>query len=287
MSLLIQAFFDSVTMTISYVIYDVDAQECAIIDPVLDFDNRSGCTNTHSADRIVDFIQHHNLHTRWILETHAHADHLSGAQYLKQKLGGLIGIGAHITDVQQSFASLFNLSSSELPCDGSSFDRLFEDGDTIALGQLSIRIMHVPGHTPADVAYLIGNCIFVGDTLFMPDVGTARCDFSGGDAVQLYHSIKKILALPLTTRLFLCHDYPPPSRSATWECTVADQKHGNIHIHDGVHLEQFVAMRQQRDATLSAPALIWPSIQVNIRAGCFPTPEKNGQIYLKLPVNSL
>lgn len=282
----IHPFFDPATWTVTYVVFAEGHAGCAIIDPVLDYDPKAGRTSTASADKVIAFVREHALHAEWILETHAHADHLSAAAYLKRELGGRIAIGQHIRRVQGVFKSLFNLEPA-FRLDGSQFDHLFEDGETFAIGELTGRAMHVPGHTPADMAYQIGDAMFVGDTLFMPDVGTARCDFPGGDAYELYRSIRKLLALPADMRLFMCHDYPPEGREPAWETTVRAQRERNIHVHDGVSEEQFVAMRQARDATLAMPTLILPAVQVNVRAGEFPPPEANGLRYLKIPLNAV
>ena len=280
----IQAFFDSVTATVTYVVHDGSA--CAIIDSVLDYDPKSGRSNTASADRVVDYVRENGLDTQWLLETHAHADHLSAAPYLQRKLGGVIAIGQSIRTVQGVFKQIFNLEP-EFQLDGSQFGRLFADGETFKIGKLEATAIHVPGHTPADMAYLIGDAAFVGDTMFMPDVGTARCDFPGGNAHELYRSIQRLLSLPGDTRLFMCHDYPPNGRDANWQTSVAEQRNANIHVRDGISEDDFVAMRTRRDATLSMPTLILPAIQVNIRAGHFPPPEDNGVRYLKIPVDSL
>jgi len=283
----IRAFLDDDSETFSYVVYDEPGGHAAVVDPVLDFDIKSGRTRTDGAQRIVDFVREHDLVVDWILETHAHADHLSAAPFIREHLGGRIAIGEHIRDVQRIFKDVFNLERSFLP-DGSHFDHLFADGDRFRFGSLEGRAMHVPGHTPADLAYLIGDALFVGDTLFPPDVGTARCDFPGGDAATLYRSVQKLLALPDDTRLLVCHDYPPEGRSGhVWETTVGDQRRRNMHIHEGVTEAGFVAMREQRDATLAMPRLILPSIQVNIRAGQMPPAEDNGTVYLKLPIDRL
>lgn len=282
----IQAFFDAVTGTISYVVYDAPDGHCAVIDAVLDYDPKSGRTSTANADRLAVFVREQRLRCDWILETHAHADHLSAAPYLQNLLGGVIAIGQGIRDVQATFKPIFNLEPGFTP-DGSQFGHLFAPDETFAIGALTARALHVPGHTPADMAYQIGDSVFVGDTLFMPDVGTARCDFPGGDATRLYRSIRHLLALPPQTRLFMCHDYPPPGREPAWECTVAEQRAGNIHVRDGVDEAAFVAMRQARDATLAMPTLILPSIQVNIRAGQLPVAEDNGTRYLKIPLDRL
>ncbi|KNE28366.1 MBL fold metallo-hydrolase [Achromobacter spanius] len=280
----IQAFFDSVTATVTYVVHDGSA--CAIIDSVLDYDPKSGRTSTASADRVVGYVRENGLDTQWLLETHAHADHLSAAPYLQRKLGGVIAIGQSIRTVQGVFKQIFNLEP-EFQLDGSQFGRLFADGETFKIGNLDATAIHVPGHTPADMAYLIGDAAFVGDTMFMPDVGTARCDFPGGNAHELYRSIQRLLNLPGDTRLFMCHDYPPNGRDARWQTSVAEQRSGNIHVRDGISEDEFVAMRTQRDATLSMPTLILPAIQVNIRAGNFPPPDDNGVRYLKIPVDAL
>lgn len=282
----IQPFFDPATWTVTYVVYQQGHPECAIVDSVLDYDPKSGRTSTVSADKVIAFVNDHGLRVEWILETHAHADHLSAAPYLKRHLGGRIAIGQDIRRVQGVFKTLFNLEP-EFRLDGSQFDHLFEDGETFTIGGLTGKAIHVPGHTPADVAYQIGDAVFVGDTLFMPDVGTARCDFPGGNAHELYGSIRKLLDMPSETRLFMCHDYPPEGRGPAWEATVGDQRARNIHMHDGVTEAQFVAMRQARDATLAMPTLILPAVQVNIRAGELPPPEDNGVRYLKIPLNAV
>jgi glyoxylase-like metal-dependent hydrolase (beta-lactamase superfamily II) len=282
----VQSFYDPATGTVSHVVYDAPEGACAIVDPVLDFDAKSGRTRTASAARIAAFVREHRLKVEWILETHAHADHLSAAGWLRQELGGRIAIGEHIRDVQRVFKGIFHLEPA-FATDGSQFDHLFRDGERFPIGTLEAQVIAMPGHTPACVAYRVGDAVFVGDTLFMPDVGTARCDFPGGDAGQLYRSIHKLLALPPLTRLFVCHDYPPASRPARWETSVAEQRAQNIHVHDGVSEEAFVAMRRARDATLDMPNLILPSIQVNIRAGQLPPAEDNGVAYLKLPLNAL
>ncbi|GGC05350.1 MBL fold metallo-hydrolase [Oxalicibacterium flavum] len=286
MSPSVQAFFDSQTGTISYVVHTGRGSVCAIIDSVLDYDPKSGHTGTASADRVIDFIRQQELQPAWILETHAHADHLSAAPYLQQHVGGRIAIGEMIRTVQQTFRSIFNLETSFRP-DGSQFDHLFHEDETFHIGDLQARALHVPGHTPADMAYAIGDAIFVGDTLFMPDLGTARCDFPGGDAASLYRSARKLLAFPPQTRLFMCHDYPPEERTAEWETTVARQRAHNIHVRDGITLEEFVSMRTARDRTLEMPTLILPSIQINIRAGHLPPADDNGVHYLRIPLNVL
>ena len=286
MTATVKSFFDPATWTVSYVVYEKEGTACAIIDSVLDYDAKSGRTSTASADKLVEFVQQNKLHVNWILETHAHADHLSAAHYLRAKLGGKIAIGAAITDVQNVFKGIFNLEPGFHP-DGHQFDRLLQDGETFAIGALTAEALSVPGHTPACMAFHVGDAVFVGDTLFMPDVGTARCDFPGGDAHSLYRSMRRLLSLPSETRLFMCHDYPPEGRSPQWETTVAMQRAGNIHIHDGVSEEDFVRMRTARDAKLEMPVLILPSVQVNIRAGEMPPPEDNGVSYLKIPINAL
>ena len=286
MTAAVQSFFDPATWTVSYVVYEKEGSACAIIDSVLDYDAKSGRTRTTSADKLVEFVQQKSLRVDWILETHAHADHLSAAHYLRRKLGGKIAIGAAITDVQDVFKGIFNLEPAFRP-DGHQFDRLLRDGETFAIGALTAEALSVPGHTPACMAYRVGDTVFVGDTLFMPDVGTARCDFPGGDAHSLYRSVRRLLSLPAETRLFMCHDYPPEERSASWETTVAEQRASNIHVHDGVSEEDFVKMRTARDATLEMPVLILPSVQINIRAGEMPPKEDNGVSYLKIPLNAL
>ena len=282
----VKAFFDPATWTVSYVVFDAPGGHCALVDSVLDYDPKSGRTRTDSADQLIAFVREQNLTVDWILETHAHADHLSAAPYLRKHLGGKIAIGGKITQVQNVFKGIFHLEP-EFATNGSQFDHLFEDGDTFAIGTLQAQALSVPGHTPACMAYQVGDAVFVGDTLFMPDVGTARCDFPGGNAHTLYQSVRKLLSLPAETRLFMCHDYPPEGREAQWECTVADQRAHNIHVHDGVSEAEFVAMRTKRDAGLAMPVLILPSVQVNIRAGELPPPEANGVSYLKIPLNAL
>jgi glyoxylase-like metal-dependent hydrolase (beta-lactamase superfamily II) len=289
-SLLIEAFYDSATFTYSYLVLDPDTREAAIIDSVLDFDAKSGRTATTSADAIRARLDGLTAKVRWHLETHVHADHLSGAIYLKQHLGGAIAIGAKVQKVQEVFAKIFN-EGSDFARDGSQFDRLLEPGDVLPLGHFSITVMPTPGHTPACLSYRIDDGmqshVFVGDTLFMPDFGTARCDFPGGDAGQLYDSIQSLLALPPDTQLYMCHDYPPRTRKAHYQVSVGEQRQDNIHVHQGISRDSFVQMRQARDATLEMPALILPSVQVNMRAGHFPEPENNGTSYLKLPLNAL
>ncbi|MBL8644002.1 MAG: MBL fold metallo-hydrolase [Rhodospirillaceae bacterium] len=287
MTVRIEAFFDEPTNTVSYVAADPPTKVCAIIDPVLDYDPASGRISHASADKICAFIGKHGLTVEWILETHAHADHLSAAHDLKKMLGGKIGIGAHIADVQKIFSKVFNLGPG-FATDGSQFDALFTDGSAFSLGAQTVKVMHTPGHTPACVTYIMGDAAFVGDTLFMPDYGTARADFPGGDARTLYRSIRKVLSLPPATRLFMCHDYLPAGRTAyAWETTVAAERQSNIHVKDGISEDDFAAMRAARDKTLGMPRLILPSIQVNIRAGALPPPESNGTAYLKIPVGRL
>ena len=282
----IQAFFDPATWTVSYVVHDNASRQAAIIDPVLDFDMRSGRTSTHSADRLLAYVREQGLTVQWILETHAHADHLSSARYIQQQTGGRIAIGENIRAVQAVFKKLYNLERGFLP-DGSQFDHLFKDGEIFMLGEVPVQALLVPGHTPADMAYVVDGAVFVGDTLFMPDVGSARADFPGGDARTLYRSVRRILELPPQTRMFVCHDYPPATREPQWETTVAAQLAANIHVRDGISEPEFVAMRQARDATLEAPTLILPSLQVNVRAGQLPPPEDDGVSYLKIPLNVL
>lgn len=281
-----QAFFDPKTWTVSYVVWGPATQRAAVIDPVLDYDFKSGHTSTTSADQVLAYVVEHALHVDWILETHAHADHLSGARYLQQRVGGRIAIGENIRTVQATFKKLYNLERSFLP-DGSQFDHLFKDGETFRIGEVEATAMLVPGHTPADMAYLIDDSVFVGDTLFMPDIGSARADFPGGEAHQLYRSMHRLLALPPETTMYVCHDYPPASRPARWQTTVAEQKALNIHVRDGITEDEFVAMRQARDATLEVPTLILPSIQVNVRAGHLPPADENGVSYLRIPLNTL
>jgi glyoxylase-like metal-dependent hydrolase (beta-lactamase superfamily II) len=272
---------------VSYVVHDPETRRAAIIDSVLDYDPASGRTSCASADAIIAYVAEQALGIDWLLETHAHADHLSAAPYLKQKLGGKIAIGEHIVTVQGVFGKLFN-AGSDFQRDGSDFDQLWKDGDHFQIGNLDVTVLHVPGHTPACIAYVIGDAAFVGDTMFMPDYGTARADFPGGDARTLYRSARRLLALPPETRLFMCHDYLPAGRDAyVWETTVAAERAANIHIHDGISEDEFVAMREARDATLAMPRLILPSVQVNMRAGHMPAPEENGVTYLKIPVNAV
>ena len=278
----ISGFFDEATNTVSYLVVDPASRAAAFVDPVLDFDPKSGKVATASADRLLDAAEKAGARIEWILETHAHADHLSAAQYLKAKTGARIGIGAHIDNVQKIFTPIFNQKG---PTDGREFDHLFKEGETFHIGELTVEVIATPGHTPACVSYKIGDAVFVGDTLFMPDYGTARADFPGGDARTLYRSIRKLLALPPETRLFLCHDYKPEGRDHyVWETTVGEQRAANIHVHEGVAEDDFVTMREKRDATLAAPVLLLPSIQVNIRAGHVPPAEDNGKRYLKIPL---
>lgn len=282
----IQAFFDEATGTVSYVVYDHEGGHCAVVDSVLNYDPKAGRTSARSADELLAFAAQKRLTVQWILETHAHADHLSAAHYVRSKVGGKIAIGAGITQVQEVFKGIFHLEPEFRP-DGSQFDHLFGNAEVFAIGSLSAQALAVPGHTPACMAYQVGDAVFVGDTLFMPDVGTARCDFPGGSAQALYQSVHKLLDLPAHTRLFMCHDYPPDGRAPAWQSTVADQRAHNIHVHDGVTQEEFVALRTRRDATLEMPVLLLPSVQVNIRAGALPPAEANGTAYLKIPLNTL
>jgi glyoxylase-like metal-dependent hydrolase (beta-lactamase superfamily II) len=281
----VKAFFDEPTNTFSYVVRDPDSNACAIIDSVLDFDYASGSTDVRSADEIIAYVGDNDLSVEWILETHVHADHLSAAPYLHQALGGKTGIGAFITVVQDTFGKAFN-AGSEFARNGSQFDHLFEEGDRFNIGNLEGYVLHTPGHTPACLTYVIGNAAFVGDTLFMPDYGTARCDFPGGDARTLFRSIKKVLSLPNETRIFLCHDYKAPNRDEyCHETSVLEQRQHNVHVHEGITEDEFVRMRTERDDTLEMPRLILPSVQVNMRAGEMPPAEDNGQVYLKVPIN--
>ncbi len=282
----VQGVFDPATSTVSYVVHDPATKAAAIIDPVMDFTPRNGRTQTASADRLLETVRENGLDLRYLLETHVHADHLSASHYLREKTGAPIVIGARITDVQSIFADLFE--ADDVAQDGSAFDRLVDEGDILPLGDTEIRVLHTPGHTPACASYLIGDAAFVGDTLFMPDYGTARADFPGGDAAALYWSIRKLLDLPGNTRVFTGHDYPPVSRSEpAWEASVAEHRRANVHIHDGIEEAAFVAMRKARDATLEAPLLILPSLQVNIRAGQMPPASSGGHIYLKIPINAI
>ena len=284
---IVKSFFDTATYTVSHVVRDPNSQSCAIIDSVLDYDQFSGRTTNESAKELVDYIKSESLIVEWLLETHAHADHLSAAPLLQKELGGQLAIGQEITRVQEVFGKIFN-AGTEFQRDGSQFDRLFQDGDRFKVGSLEAAVMHVPGHTPACLAYVIGDAVFPGDTMFMPDYGTARCDFPGGDAAQLYRSIQRLTQLPEDARLFLCHDYMAPGRTHyAWETTIGEQKRSNVHVHEGISEAQFVAMRNERDATLDMPKLILPSVQVNMRAGQMPPAEDNGVRYLKIPVNAL
>jgi glyoxylase-like metal-dependent hydrolase (beta-lactamase superfamily II) len=279
----IDAFFDEPTFTVTYLVSDPASGRAAIIDPVLDYDHRAGRASTASADRVLAKAAERGVQVDWVLETHAHADHLTAAPHIKAKTGARIVIGEHIVEVQKIFKPLFN--AADVSGNGSEFDRLVTDGERISLGTLEIEVMHLPGHTPADVAYRIGDAVFVGDTIFMPDYGSARADFPGGDASQLYRSIRRLLALPPSTRLFMCHDYKAPGRDRfAWETTVAEERARNIHVHDGVDEPTFVALRHKRDASLAAPVLLLPSVQVNIRAGRLPPPDANGLSYLRIPM---
>ena len=283
----IRSFFDDDTFTVTHVISDPATSKAAIIDSVLDFDPASGRTSYTSADKVIDYIKSEDLEVEWLLETHAHADHLSAAPYLQEKIGGTLAIGRHILTVQDVFGKIFN-EGTRFARDGSQFDKLFDDGDRFKVGSIEAIALHVPGHTPADLAYVIGDAAFIGDTLFMPDYGTARADFPGGDARTLFRSIRRLLSLPEQTSLHLCHDYKAPGRDTyAWETTVGEEREHNVHVHDGVSEDEFVAMREERDATLGMPRLILPSIQVNMRGGHMPEPEENGTTYLKLPVNKL
>jgi glyoxylase-like metal-dependent hydrolase (beta-lactamase superfamily II) len=281
----VQAFFDDPTWTVSYVVSDNATRHAAIVDPVLDFDLRSGSTGTKSADKLLAYVRGRGLTVDWILETHAHADHLSAARHLQEQVGGRIAIGERIREVQATFKKFYNLERGFLP-DGSQFDHLFADGETFMIGEVEATALLVPGHTPADMAYLVDGGVFVGDTLFMPDLGSARADFPGGDARMLYRSMRRLLDLPPETRMYVCHDYPPPGREPRWETTVAQQRAKNIHVRDGIGEDDFVRMRQARDAVLEVPTLILPSIQVNVRAGQLPPVEDNGVAYLRIPVNA-
>ena len=284
---LVAGFFDEATFTVSYVVHDSATCQAAIIDSVLDYEAAAGRTSFESANRIIDYVNSNNLKVKWIIETHAHADHISAAPYLQEKLGGKLAIGAEIIQVQEVFGKLFN-AGTEFERDGSQFDHLVKDGETFNLGEIEGIALHVPGHTPADMAFIIGDAAFVGDTIFMPDYGTARADFPGGDARQLFRSIRRLLSLPDDTRIFLCHDYKAPGRDEyAWESTVGDQRHNNVHVKDGVEEDEFVQMRTSRDKTLAMPNLIMPSVQVNIRGGRLPDPEDNGVSYIKIPVNVL
>lgn len=284
---IVTAFFDDATNTVSYVVQDPQGSACAIIDSVLDFDHAAGRTDTASADKIIAFVKEQGLNTQWILESHVHADHLSAAPYLQEQLSGKIGIGAQITTVQDTFGKVFN-EGTEFQRDGSQFDALFKDGDSFHIGQMRADVMHTPGHTPACLTYVIGDAAFVGDTLFMPDFGTARCDFPGGSAHDLYNSIQRILALPDETRIFVGHDYKAPGRDEfAWETTVGAQKAANVHVGGGTDEDSFVDLRETRDAKLGMPKLIVPSLQVNMRAGHMPPPDDQGTVMLKVPINKL
>lgn len=280
----IEAFFDPATSTISYIVFDEPGGTCAIIDPVLDYNHRSGRTSAMSLEKLLVFVKSQRLTVEWILETHVHADHLSSACDLKSRVGGKTGVGREIPQVQRIFKGIFNLGPDFIP-DGRHFDALFGDDETFSVGKLTAKAISTPGHTPADLSYQFGNAIFVGDTLFMPDLGTARADFPGGDARRLFHSIHKLLGQSPETRLFMCHDYPPPNRQPCWETTVAEQRAHNIHVREGISEEEFVAMREARDATLDMPILLFPSVQVNVRAGEMPPREENGVSYLRIPLN--
>ena len=282
----VKAFFDEATFTVSYVVRDPGSNACAIIDSVLDYDPASGRTSQGSADAVIAYVRAEGLEVIWQIETHAHADHLSAAPALQAALGGKTAIGEKIVSVQDAFGKLFN-AGADFARDGRQFDHLFQDGEPFSIGGLQAVAMHVPGHTPACLAYVIGDAAFVGDTLFMPDYGTARCDFPGGDAATLFDSIQKVLALPAETRLHLCHDYPPAGREPKWVCTVAEQRSDNIHVREGTDKAAFVSLREARDKTLDMPTLILPAIQVNLRAGKLPPPEDNGVSYLKIPLNLL
>jgi len=284
-TLVIDAFFDEPTFTVTYLVSDRASRRAAIVDPVLDYDHRSGRISTVSADRVLAKAAEQGLQIDWVLETHAHADHLTAAPHIKAKTGARVVICEHIVEVQKIFKPLFN--AADVSGNGSEFDRLVKDGERVSLGTLEIEVMHLPGHTPADVAYRIGDAVFVGDTIFMPDYGTARADFPGGDATQLYRSIRRLLALPPSTRLFMCHDYKAPGRDRfAWETTVAEERARNVHVHDGIDEATFVALRHKRDASLAAPVLLLPSVQVNIRAGRLPPPDANGLSYLRIPVRT-
>jgi glyoxylase-like metal-dependent hydrolase (beta-lactamase superfamily II) len=281
----VETFFDEATNTFSYVVRDPASAACAVVDSVLDFDYASGAISHASADRIIQYIRDNKLVLEWLIETHVHADHLSAAPYIQKILGGKIGIGAGIRIVQETFGKVFN-EGTEFQRDGSQFDRLFEDGDSYVIGTLPVTVLHTPGHTPACMTHVAGDAAFVGDTLFMPDGGTARADFPGGDARTLYRSTRRVLDLPPETRLFMCHDYGPNGRQILNETTVAEQRAHNIHVHDGISEDEFVRLRTERDATLAMPRLILPSLQVNMKAGALPEPEDNGRSYLKIPINA-
>ena len=282
----IKGFFDEETSTISYVVYDMTSKKCAVIDSVLDFDFSSGTIDYHNAEKIISYIEKMNLNLEWLIETHVHADHLSASPYIQKKLGGKIGISEKISDIQNIFGKTFN-AGTEFQRDGSQFDRLFKDNDEYKIGSIKCKVINTPGHTPACTAHVIGNSIFVGDTLFMPDLGSARADFPGGDARELYRSIQKILSYPDDTLIFVCHDYPPTSRKVEWVTTVGEQKKNNIHVKTSIGEDEFVKVREARDKTLSMPKLIIPSIQVNMRAGNLPPAEDSGDVFIKVPINSM
>ena len=282
----IKGFFDDQTSTISYVVHDNIEKKCAVIDSVLDFDYSSGDINYVNADKIISYVDQNKLNVEWLIETHVHADHLSASPYIQKKLGGKIGISEKISDIQNIFGKTFN-AGTEFQRDGSQFDKLFKDNDEYKIGNINCKVINTPGHTPACTAHVIGNSIFVGDTLFMPDLGSARADFPGGDARQLYRSIQKILSYPDETRIFVCHDYPPSSREVKWSTTVGEQKENNVHVKTSILEDEFVKIREARDKTLNMPKLIIPSIQVNMRAGNLPPPEDNGSVYIKVPINSI
>ena len=279
-------FFDEDTNTFSYVVRDPSSRACAVVDSVMDIDYAAGRISFTGADRIINYVREHKLEVEWLIETHVHADHLSAAPYIQEALGGKLGIGEHIVTVQETFGKIFN-AGTEFARDGSQFDRLFADGDEYTVGSMRCQAIHTPGHTPACMVHVMGDAAFVGDTLFMPDGGTARADFPGGDARTLYRSIRRVLDLPGETRLFMCHDYQPDGRELEYETTVAAERENNIHVHDGISEDDFVRMREARDATLGMPRLILPSLQVNMRAGHLPSAEDNGTVYLKLPINAL
>ena len=282
----IRGFFDDQTSTISYVVHDNIEKKCAVIDSVLDFDYSSGDIDYVNADKIISYVDQNKLNVEWLIETHVHADHLSASPYIQKKLGGKIGISEKISDIQNIFGKTFN-AGTEFQRDGSQFDKLFKDNDKYKIGNINCKVINTPGHTPACTAHVIGNSIFVGDTLFMPDLGSARADFPGGDARQLYRSIQKILSYPDETRIFVCHDYPPSSREVKWSTTVGEQKENNVHVKTSILEDEFVKIREARDKTLNMPKLIIPSIQVNMRAGNLPPPEDNGSVYIKVPINSI
>ena len=285
-NLRIKGFFDNQTCTISYVVHDNIEKKCAVIDSVLDFDYSSGDIDYVNADKIISYVDQNKLNVEWLIETHVHADHLSASPYIQKKLGGKIGISEKISDIQNIFGKTFN-AGTEFQRDGSQFDKLFKDNDEYKIGNINCKVINTPGHTPACTAHVIGNSIFVGDTLFMPDLGSARADFPGGDARQLYRSIQKILSYPDETRIFVCHDYPPSSRKVKWSTTVGEQKENNVHVKTSILEDEFVKIREARDKTLNMPKLIIPSIQVNMRAGNLPPPEDNGSVYIKVPINSI